>query len=332
MLLALLLAALACQSTGNTSGAGGAGAGTSGGSGGVGGSRGAQKVLADRRNLPGAIAVDAAYVYWIESDGSLFREPKDGGAIETVGSACKPGAIALDAAFAYCAGSANTLLAFPLAGGAATVLASNQPASDIAVDATHLYWTTYYGVRPGGNNDVSAVASIGLEGTALATLAAAQRVPSSLTVDALHVYWLDLVDAATSSGTNVMSATLDGATVSSIASGSGSSPSIGGSRNKAIAVDATSVYWSETEGAIRSAPRGGGPAMTLADGQDVPGAVVIDAQNLYFATVSGIRQVALGGGNPQDVVAGENAAALALDETRIYWTNPTRQIVASAPK
>jgi hypothetical protein len=290
------------------------------------------KVLADQRYLPGAIAVDAAYVYWIEGDGTLFREPKDGGAVESVGAACKAGAIALDAARAYCAGSPNTLLAFPLAGGAASVLAGDQPASDLAVDSTRLYWTTFYGLRPAGNNDVSTVASVGLAGGAIEFLATAQRVPSSLTVDSERVYWLDLVDAATATGTTVMSATLDGTTVSMIASGAGSSASLGGARNKAIAVDASSVYWSEGGGAIRSAPRVGGPATTLADGQDVPGAIGIDAERLYFATVGGIREVALGGGSPGDVVAGENAASLALDATRIYWTNATRGIIASVPK
>jgi len=314
---------------GSNGGGGDDGGGDAGGGGGAGGD-----AIATGRKLPGAIAVDDASVYWIEGDGAAKRAPKSGGAPVDVGGGCKAGAIAIDESRLYCGGTGGTVTAFPLGGGAATVVAGAQPVSDLATGGQHVYWTTYYGLRPAGDNDVGAVAGIaaGADGGGVLSIATKQRVPSSLAVDSSYVYWLTLVDPAKDTGTSVMRAPLAGGAASVVATGSGASPSIGGSRNKAIAVDATSVYWSELAGAIRKAPLAGGAVTTIADGQDTPGAIAVDGSTIYWATVTAIMEAPLAGGAPRTFVAGENAGAIAVDDSHVYWTNTAKGTVARAPK
>lgn len=288
-------------------------------------------ILSEGLNLPGAIAVNSSRVYWIAGDGTLMSVPKGGGARDSVGTGCKPGALAIDGSHAYCGGNDGTVIALPLGGGAPTILASAQPVSDITVDGSRVYFTTYYGLRPAGNNDISVVAAVGLGGGALDVLATRQRVPSSLVVDGSSVYWLTLVDPATATGTTVMRVGLEGGTPVPLAMGSGRSPSIGASRNKTIAVDGTSVYWSEVEGTIRKAPLGGGAATVLAEAQDIPGAIALDQNYVYWANVTAIVKAPLAGGTPTQL-AGEGAASIALDATHIYWTNSDKGTVATMPK
>jgi hypothetical protein len=50
-----------------------------------------------------------------------------------------------------------------------------------------------------------------------------------------------------------------------------------------IAVDATSIYWTNhADGTVMKAPTAGGPAQTIAKGQDLPGAITTDATNVYW--------------------------------------------------
>jgi hypothetical protein len=293
-------------------------------------------VLASGRNAPYAIAIDTTFVYWIEQDGSVMRVAKTGGgAPSSVGSGCTFVAIAVDGTNVYCGGTAQTVLAIPLGGGVPTALASAQPVSDLAVDAQRVYWTTYYGLRPAGNNDVSNVSGVGLDGGALVNFATMQRVPSSLAVDDTSLYWLTLIDPRTPAGTMVMRASLDGGAPVPVAMSSGVSDSIQ-APNKSIAVDATSVYWSEfvngAGGALRKAPLGGGPVMTLAQGEMLSGAIAVDQTNVYWVASHSIVRVPLAGGAPSTLVAGENAASIAVDDTNVYWTNTSEGRIASTPK
>jgi hypothetical protein len=292
-------------------------------------------VLVSGRNAPYALALDAAFVYWIEQDGSIMRLAKSGGVPSSLGSGCNFVAIAVDAAHVYCGGTAQTILAFPLAGGVATVLAGAQPVADLAADGQRVYWTTYYGLRPAGNNDVSNVSGVGADGGAIVNFATMQRVPSSLSVNDTSVYWLTLVDPAIPTGTTVMRASLDGGAPVSVAMSSGASASLR-APNKAIALDGTSVYWSEfvdgVGGALRKAPLNGGPITTLAEGQTTAGTIAVDATNVYWVASKSILRMPLSGGASSVLVAGENAASIAVDDASVYWTNTSEGRIGSTPK
>jgi hypothetical protein len=93
----------------------------------------------------------------------------------------------------------------------------------------------------------------------------------------------------------------------------------------AIAVDATSVYWTDAcAGAVMKVPLAGGAVTTLASS---PGAssLAIDATNVYFSDGyegddAGVRSVPLQGGPVTALSTGiAGVGGLVVDAARIYW-------------
>jgi hypothetical protein len=96
-----------------------------------------------------------------------------------------------------------------------------------------------------------------------------------------------------------------------------------------LAVDATSVYWTNpNDETVRKVPVGGGPTATLAGGA---APLAIDSTGVYctnqFSTnpAPAILKMPLGGGAPA-VIASLSIlpAAIAVDATGVYWTSPGR--------
>ena len=97
----------------------------------------------------------------------------------------------------------------------------------------------------------------------------------------------------------------------------------------AIAVDSTSVYWTDftDEGTVMKVPLGGGTPTTLASGQVYPGSIAVDSTSVYWTnagngSVSGtVMKVPLGGGTPTTLASGGQPAPLAIarDSTSVYW-------------
>jgi len=139
----------------------------------------------------------------------------------------------------------------------------------------------------------------------------------ALAQDAANIYWISNLisgpEQASKSGgpTVVLAAGLSGP--------------------NAIAVDSTSVYWTDASaGTVSSIPIGGGTIKTLVSGQN-PDAVAVDAVNVYwvngYATGNSgtftVCSMPIGGGTVTTLATGQQGAslALALDGTTLYWTN-----------
>lgn len=89
-----------------------------------------------------------------------------------------------------------------------------------------------------------------------------------------------------------------------------------------IAVDATNVYWVETEGFVRTVPKGGGDATLLATEPRGPTALVMDSGVLYWVSQAGtLRRLQVGDAMPTTLAsfAGESFG-VAVDVTYAYWT------------
>jgi hypothetical protein len=90
-----------------------------------------------------------------------------------------------------------------------------------------------------------------------------------------------------------------------------------------LAIDGTSVYWTNGDGTIRSVPIAGGATSTLAQGLGGGMGVAVDTQNVYAvsqdgrivsAPISGSMAVTvLATGQPQPY-------ALTIDATNVYWS------------
>jgi hypothetical protein len=170
----------------------------------------------------------------------------------------------------------------------------NNPGALVS-DGTSVYW-----VNEGSPPDYTdgSVVKVLVEGGQPVTLAAAQQGPAALAVDARSVYWV----AGGSTHGAVLKTSLDGGKVSTLASGQ-SSP-------RGIVVDASSVYWTNQYDGV------------YADDDTCKGATgsPVDLRGTFLGGT--VMKVALNGGTPT-TLANEQCAptGIAVDATRVYWTN-----------
>ena len=110
------------------------------------------------------------------------------------------------------------------------------------------------------------------------------------------------------------------------------------SNSRALAVDATDVYWCNwgtrdflnnynLDGAIVKLPLDGGAISTLADNQNEPVAIAVDDTHVYWAngsTSGEVLKIPKDGGDPVSLAAGMNRPrGLVIDDTHVYWIEST---------
>jgi hypothetical protein len=86
----------------------------------------------------------------------------------------------------------------------------------------------------------------------------------------------------------------------------------------ALAVNQTSVFWADSNALMKVAIAGGTPT-TVASGS-ITG-IALDAANLYFAGDQRVIKVPLQGGTPTALASGQTPTNLAVDAENAYWTN-----------
>ncbi len=110
--------------------------------------------------------------------------------------------------------------------------------------------------------------------------------------------------------------------------GCGSSPSTlaSGQHPVNIAVDATSVYWTDNSdtaqlGSVMKVALAGGTPVVLATSTN-PTAIAVDATSVYWTDPwdGTIMKVALAGGTPVALATSTYPNGIAVDATSVYWT------------
>lgn len=225
------------------------------------------------------------------------------------------------------------------------ILAAEQASpSGIAVDATTVYWVNggtstvgdcspissfFNGCLPSSTpNDDGAVMTVPIAGGSPTPLVSGLRkLSSAVAVDTSNVYF--------ASDLRVMKVPIDGGNPTVIASDS--------QGPKAMATDATSVYWisegtQDTPGAVMKAPiDGGGAPAILAPGQFYAEAITLDSQYVYWTTSSifshlaTVMKVPRAGGQPIQL-ASTNAyhGGIAVDATHVYFAFLTGSTAGNA--
>jgi hypothetical protein len=201
--------------------------------------------------------------------GSSGSDPGDGSGASAESGTCSAGraaitlasgqsnpiGVAVDTTSVYWIDIGGNVMKVALIGGTAMTLASDDVGPwAIALDATSVYWTNI-----GGGGPTGTVMKVSLGGGTATTLASGQSYPFGIVTDATSVYWTGRGPTAAFPGGfpsppppanagTVMKRPLGGGAATTLACGQ-SDPS-------GIAVDATSVYWTNpTSGTVMKLPK-----------------------------------------------------------------------------
>ena len=217
-------------------------------------SGGTVTTLASSLTSPFAIAVDSSNVYFVENGNStLSKVAKTGGAVTALVNGSITGdVLAVDGSGLYYFDPTQVIYKASLAGGVGTMLENViDKGPSMVLDSTSVYWG-FSGLRRvavGGGTPTTYTAPIGRVG--------------GLAVDSSSLYYVNLsLDASAATG-QIASVPLQDGAVTVLVQSSGAV--------NALAVDGTSVYWTEASTAsVRKVPKGGGAVTILATSPNVP--------------------------------------------------------------
>lgn len=240
-------------------------------------------ILVSGLNYPSALAADTATVYWGDA-GGIHSIPRTGGTPTTLAAAGPGNSLAVDSTNIFWVDTSGGVMKAALTGGPTTSIAqvsifNGNSADRLVLDSTSVYWTEY-------DTTAGKIRKVAKTGGAVATLASNLALPLGIAVDATDVYWSTIntiqkvgisggtpTVIASASGGQGLNLAIDAANVywadricdtTTCYGGVLKKVSINGGAvtwlapvtlnfngyNNRIAVDSTSVYWTEA-GTIR---------------------------------------------------------------------------------
>ncbi len=275
-----------------------------------------------------------------QSGGGEAGVPEAGIDSQDADSACAPsqglcGGVCID-------GSSSAACTLPW------TYVANVNAGAIAVDMDNVYWTE--SSYPGGS--VMKLPKSG--GAAVTVRSTTASIPSGLAVDSTNIYWgefgsgpdggsIDSLPLAADGGTppnwlaggGAQVLALSGSTLCFGAQVVGCLPVTGGpvtilnpvqgGQVLSMAVDSTNVYWTlfSSNGAVFSAPIGGGPVQLLVAHTDRPMGIAVDSTNVYWVGdgTGTVNAMSIAGGPVTTLATGPGYAEfLTLDSEYLFWS------------
>jgi hypothetical protein len=275
--------------------------------------------LASNQAGPYPIAIHGTNVYWANQGymipSTIMKVPLAGGTPTTLASYPDYSTYGADG-IAVGEGSVywtfgDTLMQVPIGGGPSTAFWTTMGGvGRVAVDATSVYWAAL--ARE------STLMKMPLSGGPAVTLASETlSIMRDIAVNATSVYWASTYNTMQQPGT-ITKVPLDGGastTVESLAPWG---------MPMAVALDATSVYWTMDDGRILKAPLAGGAPTTIASGVNA-WYIVVDETSVYWADNQDntVMKVSRDGGTPTALFLGDKPWDIAVDATSVYWTSPS---------
>jgi hypothetical protein len=289
----------------------------------------AKDAVADKSAPEDGAAPDAACTADLKTDplncGSCDHSCLGGGCAGgqcqpiMLASSSKPAEIALQGGttlYWTTSGMMNTVYSCSVSGCAPAGVGGCGGTLGIAVDSAQYYFTCNM------QNEVYACPNAGCGGPVMG-----QMSPTGITVDSTAFYWLWQAMGGAGHSGQVMMASLDGGSVTTLRDGQ-NFPSD-------IAVQAGMLYWTETGAPYNqvsscSVADCGGDYGQIATNQNNPDQITVDSVNAYFTNngmspTSGdgsVVQVPLGGGTAMTLASSQAfPRGIVVTSTLVYWVN-----------
>jgi hypothetical protein len=195
---------------------------------------------------------------------------------------------------------------------AAALVSGEHGITAIAADGSFVYWSTIDGT----------VKRISIDGGEPVTLVAGGGEVSSgaanLQVDAQNVYWTTSSAVATVAKSGGTPTILAGETVA-----------LSELTGLTVNDENDFVYFTETAGFVRKAPKAVGDTITLASGEASPTSPVVRGASLYWAaetpdgSATDVRLMGVEGGAPASVSMSEPSTfgQISVDDSNVYWAS-----------
>lgn len=273
-------------------------------------------VLASNQVNPGAIAVNAAGVYWVNdgrpdtqyAESAVMTVGLGGGAPATIAST--PGGVdhvvvADESQIVWTYGQDILSVQSPPS-GSPTALAVGVSPSQLAMDSAGIYWTTTASPYP-----TAAAWRMDRNGGGQALLMEGAGMPAGILVGDGVVYW-----QAYGSGTTIYAVRTDGdgGTALTAPLPSGFYP---------WAFDSSGLYWGDTSDPLemmRIRADGGPPAVVATE--FVPAGMTADEASVYFTNDNSVYALPTDGGAPVALTWRlPSPLRIAVDGTSLYWTD-----------
>lgn len=289
-----------------------------------------------------SVALDTTSVYWVTAgDGKAWSAPVGGGpaaSLITSGAAGNPWQpVPVGASLFIATYNSGTIEKVAVTGGAATTVITvpggSGTVTSMASDGTSLFWVDW------SNSTVSRSTLTGANATTLLHGSPQVVSPNTIATDGTYLYW---ANGGTSLGTaTVYRSGLDGSNPIALASGQN-----GGVYPLAVD-GTNVYFGTNLDSAIYVVPATGAAAPTkYATTSTAPGGIALDATSVYWTDAAVMKMSKAGGAATTLVTYNANLstaapyaadfASIAVNGSRVFWSSSGTQwgngAVFSAPK